>query len=377
MATDRFEPNVVVIGAGIIGGACAQELARRGHRVLILEAQEAAAETSCRAMGHLGAWDENEAQLRLSLLAMQCWNALAPELPAEVEFTPRGAIWVAATADEMEAVHRKGEVLGRVGVENHVLDSEALHREEPNLRRDLPGGLLVPHDVVIDAAEATRFLVRRAQAAGAILRIHSRVVSFADHAVRLENGDRVGAPHIVVAAGWRTPQLFPELPIRPRKGHIALTAPSPGYVRHQLSGVDYQASARPDASDSIVFSFQPRVSGRYLIGATRQYVGDSIEVDPRIIRGLLDKAREYLPGVTALPIERTWAGFRPATPDPVPIIGPAPGRSDLIFATGHEGIGITTALATGRLVAEMIEGLPASIPLEPYRPDRFPFSPKT
>ncbi|MFZ1024492.1 MAG: FAD-dependent oxidoreductase [Thermoplasmata archaeon] len=377
MATDRFEPEVVVIGAGIIGGACAQELALRGQRVLILEAQEVAAETSCRAMGHLGTWDENEAQLRLSLLAMRCWNELAPELPPEVEFTPRGAIWVAATADEMEAVRRKSEGLDRVGVENRVLSSEDLHQEEPNLRSDLPGGLLVPHDVVIDAAEATRFLVRRAQSAGALLRTRSRVAGIDDHAVLLENGDRVHAPHVVVAAGWRSPQLFPDLPIRPRKGHIALTAPKPGYVRHQLSGVDYQASARPDASDSIAFSFQPRVSGRYLIGATRQYVGDSIEVDPRIIEGLLDKARHYLPDLPGLPIERTWAGLRPATPDPVPIIGPAPGRSELIFATGHEGIGITTALATGRLVAELVEGRPPSIPLEPYRPDRFPISPRS
>jgi glycine/D-amino acid oxidase-like deaminating enzyme len=120
----------------------------------------------------------------------------------------------------------------------------------------------------------------------------------------------------------------------------------------------------------ITFSFQPRSSGKYLLGATRQYVGEAAEVEPRILEALLVRARRFLPDVDRLKIERTWTGFRPAGPDAVPLIGPAPGLPRTIVAAAHEGIGITTALATGHLVADLIVGDVPAIPIQPFLPDR-------
>jgi D-hydroxyproline dehydrogenase subunit beta len=243
---------------------------------------------------------------------------------------------------------------------------------EPGLRPGLPGALHVPGDVVLDAAEATRFLARRAQKIGAELRLATRVRALEPTGVRLEDGSHVRAAHVVLAAGWRSPEVLAGLPIRPRKGHIILFAPRPGYVQHQVSEIAYVRGAQPGAAETISFSFQPRTSGRYLLGATRQYVGASTEVDPNVIGRLLARARQFLPDIDSLPIERTWTGLRPAGPDSVPIIGPVPGHPEWILAVAHEGIGITTSLATGRLVSEIAGGLPTSLPLDPFLPDRLP-----
>ncbi len=364
------EYDVAIVGAGIIGSAIARELAVAGHSVVVLEAEEVAGETSCRAMGHVGAYDDSEAQLGFTFFGRRLWEELSPELPPEVDFVRRGALWVARDAEEMAEVERKRAVYRRARVDVDVVDGRRLATMEPNLAPGLAGALWVPGDIVLDAAEATRYLARRASELGVEIRTHTPVRSLRPDGVDLGNGQSVRAGHVVLATGWQAPTLLPSLPIRPRKGHIVLTEPLPGYVRHQVTEVSYVRGASPTQSESITFSFQPRSSGRYLLGATRQYVGSSTEVDPAVVERLLERARLFLPGIREVPIARTWAGLRPAGPDAVPILGPMPGRRELLVAVAHEGIGITTALATGRLVREMIDGRPPSIPLEPFRPER-------
>ena len=85
---------------------------------------------------------------------------------------------------------------------------------------------------------------------------------------------------------------------------------------------------------------------------------------------MLRRALEFLPGLKHLSALRSWAGHRPATPDKLPLIGPSPESDKVWFATGHEGLGITTSLATGKLLADLIVGRPTEIPAAPYAPER-------
>jgi glycine/D-amino acid oxidase-like deaminating enzyme len=107
-----------------------------------------------------------------------------------------------------------------------------------------------------------------------------------------------------------------------------------------------------------------------LIGSSRQFDADSSAVDQPILDRMLARALEYLPALGGLPATRVWTGHRPATPDKLPLIGPVAGDARLYLATGHEGLGITTSLATGRLVADRITGRVSAIPAEPYLPSR-------
>jgi glycine/D-amino acid oxidase-like deaminating enzyme len=120
----------------------------------------------------------------------------------------------------------------------------------------------------------------------------------------------------------------------------------------------------------VAFNIQPRKTGQLLIGSSRQYDVDDAGVDPSILRRMLERAVEYLPGLRKLSSLRTWTGFRAATPDKLPLIGPHGENKRLYLATGHEGLGITTSLGTAKLLVAQIMNRPTTIPVEPYLPAR-------
>jgi len=107
-----------------------------------------------------------------------------------------------------------------------------------------------------------------------------------------------------------------------------------------------------------------------LIGSSRQFGVETSEVEPSILARMLERAREYLPGLGKLSSVRAWTGFRAATPDKLPLIGPHPEVNKLYLATGHEGLGITTSLATARLLVDQIIQRQPVIPIAPYLPER-------
>src|SRR5271169_4060393 len=141
--------DVVIVGAGIVGAACADECARRGLRVAVVDRDGVGSGATAAAMGHIVVLDDSEAQFALTRYSQQLWQALRPELPDDVEYEQRGTIWVAADEEEMAEVRRKHEYYGAHGVSTEVLDPQALWRLEPNLREGLAGGLLVPEDLVL------------------------------------------------------------------------------------------------------------------------------------------------------------------------------------------------------------------------------------
>jgi glycine/D-amino acid oxidase-like deaminating enzyme len=172
----------------------------------------------------------------------------------------------------------------------------------------------------------------------------------------------------VNAAGAQSPLLTAGLTVHKRKGHLVITDRYPGFVRHQLVELGYLKSEHSHASAAVAFNIQPRITGQMLIGSSRQYGAEDTKVEAVILRRMLDRAREYLPGLERVSAIRAWTGFRPATPDNLPYIGPH--RENLHLATGHEGLGITTSLATARLLADQLLNRKSAIPVEPYLPQR-------
>jgi glycine/D-amino acid oxidase-like deaminating enzyme len=164
--------------------------------------------------------------------------------------------------------------------------------------------------------------------------------------------------------------LTPGLAIKKRKGHLVITDRYPGFVRHQLVELGYLTSAHSTTGDSVAFNVQPRQTGQVLIGSSRQYHVEDKHVDNPILQRMLRRAEEYMPALAQMSTIRVWTGFRAATPDKLPLIGPWPGDTTVFLATGHEGLGITTSLATARLLVDQIAGRKAAIPVEPYLPVR-------
>ncbi len=188
--------------------------------------------------------------------------------------------------------------------------------------------------------------------------------------LRLADGTEISAATAINATGAWAPELTPGIEVRKRKGHLVITDRYPGWVRHQLVELGYLKSAHSISADSVAFNVQPRKTGQLLIGSSRQFGAEHAAIDAPMLSRMIARALEYMPGLAALSAIRSWTGFRAATPDKLPLIGPCAEDPRLYLATGHEGLGITTSLATGRLVADMITGRPTAIPCEPYLPDR-------
>jgi glycine/D-amino acid oxidase-like deaminating enzyme len=361
--------DVIVIGAGIVGAACADECARRGMRVALIDRDGVGGGATAAGMGHLVVMDDSEAQFALTRYSQLLWQQLRSDLPAEVEYEQCGTIWVAANDEEMAEVFRKQAYYERAGVPTAVLDRSALERLEPNLRKGLAGGLLVPEDGVLYPPCAAQFLLERALGAEAKLYLGS--VQEAGHGrVRLSDGQEFRAASIVNAAGAWAPEITSGFVVKKRKGHLAITDRSPEFVRHQLVELGYLKSAHSLTEDSVAFNVQPRRTGQILIGSSRQYEVEHAEVDDQILVRMLRRAQQYMPELAAMSIIRVWTGFRAATPDKLPLIGPLPADPTLFLATGHEGLGITTSLGTARLLADQLTGREPAIAIEPYLPSR-------
>ncbi len=362
--------DVAVVGTGIVGAACADEFARRGLRVVVIGDRIVGNGATAAGMGHIVVMDDSDAQFALTRYSQQLWQALRAELPDDVEYEQSGTIWVAADEEEMIEVHRKRAYYGDRGVPTEVLDSKALQRLEPKLRPGLAGGLLVPQDGVLYPPCAALFLMERGQSRGAKLILGVSVEQIGEGRLHLADGTNISAEVIVNAAGASAPDLTPGLEIKKRKGHLVITDRYPGFVRHQLVELGYLKSAHSMSDDSVAFNVQPRRTGQVLIGSSRQYGAEHREVDNSVLVRMLQRAQEYLPSLSQMSTVRTWTGFRAATPDKLPLIGPWTGDKSIFVATGHEGLGITTSLGTARILADQISGTTPEIPIEPYLPSR-------
>lgn len=360
-------PDVVVVGAGIVGAACADAFSAEGLSVAVVEADVIGGGATAAGMGHLVVMDDSEEEFALSRYSCELWRTLAPELPAKAEFTGAGTIWVAADTEEFAVVESKHSYYAARGVDTQILDSKTLAEAEPNLRNGLAGGLLVPGDGVVYAPTVAQWFVDRAVGRGARLHVGKRVTTVRGDGVTLADGSTIPAGMVVNAAGTWATGLTAGIDVRPRKGHLVITDRYPEFVRHQLIELGYLKSAHGTASESVAFNVQPRPTGQLLIGSSRQFGDESSAVDHKILKAMVRRAVEYMPGLAQLSAIRTWTGFRAATPDKNPLIGPL---DEVYLATGHEGLGITTSLGTARLIVDHHLGRETAIPIEPYLPAR-------
>jgi glycine/D-amino acid oxidase-like deaminating enzyme len=315
--------------------------------------------------------DDSPAQLALTAYSRSLWQQQSPGLPKSVEYECCGTIWVAADDEEMADVHSRQRIYANAGVPAQVLTAAQLAEQEPNLRSGLAGGLLVPGDGVVYPPAAAGFYLAQAQALGAVVFL-ARAGSAAQGEVVLSDGTRLLADRIVLAVGAEC-DLLPSLPIHKRKGHLVITERYPGFLRHQLVELGYLKSAHKVTDDSVAFNIQPRQTGQLLLGSSRQYGSEDREIDADVLRQMIERAKQYMPGLERLSVLRAWTGFRAATADKLPLIGPATGLSDdpsLWLAAGFEGLGITNAPGAARLLIDAMLGRESAIDAEPYLPAR-------
>lgn len=363
--TARYD--LVVIGAGIVGAACAEAASAAGMRVAVVECGTIGGGATAASMGHLVAMDGDPAELALCVYSLRQWARFAAW--PEAEFRRCGTLWIARREAELAQVPARLAALAAAGVPAEAVDAHALYRLEPQLAPGFAGGLRVPDDAIVYPPRVAHRLIAEAQQAGAQIHAGVRAERLTDGGVLLGDG-RMLAGTVLVACGNALGTLLPELPLRPRKGQLVITDRYAPLAQHQLIEMDYADAAHGDADSSISFNVQPRPNGQLLIGSSREYGSDDPALSLPLLRRMLQRAFEFLPALRELRAIRAWTGFRPATPDGLPYLGAVPGRPGVWVAAGHEGLGVTAAPGSARLLIDALLGHAPALDLTPYRPGR-------
>ena len=384
--SNRLTCDVVVVGAGMVGAACALYAARAGLTTLLVDRGPVAGGTTGAGEGNLLVSDkEPGAELDLALLSRRLWGELAaePGLGRAVEFDAKGGVVVASRPEGMAALETFAAGQRTAGVEARSVSADELRDLEPHLAPGLAGGVLYPQDCQVMPSLAAAQVIRAARRAGAQLRTGTAVTDILRRkdgsvlGVRTGSGD-VHAPVVVNAAGTWGGELAAlagvHLPVLPRRGFVLVTEPLPsGVVRHKVYATDYVADvASGDAglqSSAVVESTE---AGPVLIGASRERVGFDRSFSLPVVRRLAAQATALFPVLGTVHAMRAYLGFRPYLPDHLPAIGPDPRVPGLHHACGHEGAGIGLAVGTGHLIAQALTGKTPELDLTPFRPDRFP-----
>ncbi|HVN11191.1 MAG TPA: FAD-binding oxidoreductase [Kineosporiaceae bacterium] len=382
---NRGAPDVVVVGAGVVGAACALSFTRSGHRVTVVDRGPVAGGTTGAGEGNLLVSDKVPGpELELALLSLRLWGEVAAHVEAvsggDIEFELKGGLVVAADAAALTALRALADRQRGPGLKAIEVPSVGLPDHEPCLARDLAGGVLYPQDAQLQPMVATARLLQAARRRGAVVRTGVAVTGFVRSGdritgVRTTAGD-LPAGFVVNAAGTWAGQVAAlaglDLPILPRRGVVLVTQPLPPLVRHKVYAAQYVADVASDeASLESSAVIEGTRAGTVLIGASRERVGFRRGMPWPVVRRLAAQALRLFPALGDAALLRTYSGLRPYCPDHLPVIGPDPRAPGLVHACGHEGAGVGLAAATGHLLAQVIAGETPELDLAPFRPERF------
>ncbi|WP_436759896.1 NAD(P)/FAD-dependent oxidoreductase [Streptosporangium sp. V21-05] len=402
-------PDVVVVGAGVVGAACAYYAARAGLDVVVVDRGAVAGGTTGAGEGNILVSDKEPGpELDLALLSNRLWRDLAGAGPTGAagggagagkaggdpaagggfeqgggfEFEAKGGLVVAETDEVLAALT---DLAAKQGVEHVAVAPGELGDYEPHLAKGLAGGVFYPQDAQVQPMLAAAGLIRRGAERfghGALmLRTGVTVTGFVRDGGRIagvttDHGDILAGAVVNAAGTWGgeiAALAGARVPILPRRGFVLVTEPLAGpLVRHKVYTAAYVTAVASDSEGletSAVVESTP--AGPVLIGASRERVGFDRTVSVPVLERLARQAVELFPALAAYRAIRAYCGFRPYCPDHLPVIGEDPRAPGLYHACGHEGAGIGLAPATGHLIAQLLAGLRPDLDLTPFRPDRF------
>jgi glycine oxidase len=366
--------EVVVVGGGVIGAACARAAALRGLRVAVCEPGPDRAAASAASAGMLAAQIEpTDDWLRgFAVRARDLYETLAPALlettGIDIGFWRPGIASI--TFDEQAAERLREAVAGQrqAGLRCDWLEPEDVFERFEGLAPDCRGALFAPEDGAVNPIALTRALLADAKRLGAtvVTAPVERITTAGGRAAGVATADgALPAEHVVLAAGAWSPTLagLPRaLPVEP--------------VRGQMAAMPWPAGIPP----TIVFHDHTYVvarAGEALLGSTMEHVGFDCRVTEAGLAQIRRGAARLVPALSALPFARTWAGLRPVTPDGRPIVGADPEVAGLWYATGHGRSGVLLAALTGDIIGSLVAGQESDVDTTALQPGRATLTPST
>ena len=410
--------DVAVIGGGVVGIACALELARRGAQVLVLERDRVGHACSFGNAGWLTpslslplanpsvvwkslGWmldpesplyiqpridprflrwlagfllaarrDRFErgaaALLELCRVSVDLWEELAGRIPERFGFARPGLIAVYQRQAGLDAARGMIELVVRNGIRAERWSADEVREREPAVVGEQVGGWYFPDDAQCEPYPAVQALTAEARRAGVAIAEETEVYAFRANGARphqlTTTRGPVAAEQIVLAAGAWSEELGRALglrvPILGAKGYSLLLPRLEPHPTRSIYLIDRKIAVNPHA-DAL------RISG------TLELVRHDFSINQRRVNVILRGAQKMLAIPQPPVVTEVWRGLRPCAPDGMPLIGRARGRKDVWLATGHQMTGLKTALGTARLLAELMSGAAPSFDPAPFRADRY------
>jgi len=377
--------DVIVIGAGIVGAMCAYFSIKAGLRTLVIDRSTVASGTTGAGEGNIMVSDKSPGpELELALISRDLWFEVGNDVGDSFELVAKGGIAIAR--HDPTSLFDFAKSQREAGVDCRVIDRSELYEREPFINRSIEHAVYYPQDGQCQPMLAAANILRHARTAGAQLIPHSDVLRIEKSKsstgsllkVHTTSGEYV-APYVINASGTWAGEIAERagssLPIMPRKGFILVTAPLPPKIFHKVYDSDYVdnvASSEADLQTSTVV--EGTKSGTILIGASRQRVGYNKNIDVSVIKKLAQQATSLYPFLADTQLLRVYNGFRPYSPDHLPVIGEDFHVPGLYHCAGHEGAGIGLSAASGKLISQLITGSAPLVDPTPFSPHRFQMS---
>ncbi|TDL30880.1 glycine oxidase ThiO [Jeotgalibacillus sp. S-D1] len=349
-------PDVLIVGAGVIGSSIAYELTKRGARVVLADQGQAGKKASSAAAGMLGAQAEIDPASSLYSFAQSSKNQfpllhkeLKEQTGIDIELVQKGMIKLSRSEEEAKQLKKHLSLLPEQEQVSWV-EAEEIASYEPALSTVHTGGMWIPKDGHINAPMLSTAYTHGASNLGAKLLEYTQIESFL-----VENGKLTGVmtntgpiycDHVVVAGGAWSARLLKE-------AGVSLEA-------YPVKGECFSVTMNQPLLQSTIFTegcyIVPKKAGRLLVGATETAHTFNEKVTAKGIAYLMERAIELVPALQDAHWEKAWAGIRPQTIDALPYMDVHPRYSNLWIATGHYRNGILLSQATGTFMADLIEG---------------------
>jgi glycine/D-amino acid oxidase-like deaminating enzyme len=367
--------DVIVVGAGIVGCACAHYLAEKGLKVRAFDCGDLAEGASGACEGFLSLQSKAPGEaLAMARESVGEYRTLGERLRADVEFRPTGGMTVLADAASLRGAADLAGALDAAGVRAEVLSTEDALALAPPLSPRIAGAIYCPEEGLVNPWSVVRAFASSATRQGAAFALHTRVEGVLISRGRVTGvlahgvgpsergsgaGQRWGAGLVVLAAGLDCARLGRglglDIPVRPRRGQVLVTEKVPAMLEPFLLGPSYVSSklgaGTPEGGAALAVA--QTAAGNFQIGGTREFVGEDPGTTPAGMTAIAREACELAPGIAHLAVIRAFAGLRPYADRHVPIIERYADPAGLIVATGHGGDGVCLAPATGRRVVEL------------------------
>jgi len=370
--------EVVIIGAGIVGAMCAYYVNRAGLKAIVIDRGTVASGTTGAGEGNIMVSDKSPGpELELALKSRDMWFEVAQDLGNEFELVAKGGL--AVSRGDASSLFELSNSQSVAGVQTKRVGASEIQELEPFISKAIQNGVHYPQDAQCQPMLAAAHILRQLQRRGLEFIGHQEVLKIERKSENLTvrtSTLEIQSDFVVNAAGTWAGEIArlagSELPIMPRRGFILVTAPLPKYVNHKVYDSDYVdnvASSDADLQTSTVI--EGTQSGTILIGASRERVGFDKSISVSVIQRLARQATSLFPILAGAQLLRVYNGFRPYSPDHLPVIGADSLIPGLFHCAGHEGAGIGLSAGSGKVIAQLIKNETPIVNPEPFSPARF------